>query len=100
MTRQLRWTKTAKKDLLDIWRWRGREYPERGDAILDAIETACARLQRFPYLGPALPRIAPDARKFSIENYLILYCVRDDELVIVRAVDQRRNLEAIAFDVD
>jgi toxin ParE1/3/4 len=98
VTRTLRWSNAARRDLLEIWAWRGREYPERGDKALDEIERACRRLVRFPRLGPSFARIAPEARKLSVGGYLALYRIDPDAVVIVRVVDQRRLLEAIGFD--
>lgn len=98
MTRTLRWSNAARLDLIDIWAWRGRDHPELGDQVLDRIEAACARLVRFPHLGPPFLRIAPDARKLTIDGYLAFYRVSDDAVSIVRVVDQRRLLEAIGFD--
>jgi len=59
---------------------------------------SCERLTRFPYLGSAIPRIAPDARKLTIERYLALYRIESDAILIVRVVDQRRLLEALSMD--
>jgi len=98
MSLTLRWTKAARRDLADIWAWRGRERPEAGDHALDRIEAACTRLTRFSYLGQAIPRIAPDARKLSIDGYLALYRIGEDAVEIVRVVDQRRLLEAVKFE--
>ncbi|HRO04381.1 MAG TPA: type II toxin-antitoxin system RelE/ParE family toxin [Terricaulis sp.] len=98
MTRELRWSKAARRDLLEIWAWRGRELPERGDRVLDRIEAACMRLARFPELGPPYPRMAPEARKLSIDGYLAFYRVDADAIFIVRVVDQRRLLDAIGFE--
>ena len=98
MTLALRWTHAARQDLLDIWTWRGRERPEAGDQILERIEAACARLMRFPLLGPAFPRVAPEARKVSIDMYMALYRIDGDAVVIVRVIDQRRLLESIKFE--
>jgi toxin ParE1/3/4 len=96
----LRWSNAARRDLLDIWDWCGRDDPERGDRVLDRIEAACARLARFPYRGPPYPRMAPDARKLSIDGYLAFYKIEPDAIFIVRVVDQRRLLAAIRFEED
>ena len=98
MTRKLRWSNAARRDLLEIWRWRGREHPEIGDRVMDRIEAACSRLRRFPHLGPPYPRIAPEARKLTIDGYLAFYRIDTDAIMIVRVVDQRRLLEAVEFD--
>lgn len=91
------WTPAARRDLFDIGVWRGREYPERGEAILSVIVAACDRLGRFPELGPAIPQIAPEARRPSVERYLVLYALTADTVEIVRVVDQRRDLRAVDF---
>jgi plasmid stabilization system protein ParE len=98
VTLALRWSNAARRDLLDIWRWRGRENPEAGDAVLDAVVAACAKLCRFPHLGPPYPRMAPDARKLSIDGYLAFYRIDESAILIVRIVDQRRLLEIVKFD--
>lgn len=97
MTRELRWSNAARRDLLDIWKWRGREHPERGDAALDRIDAACQRLTRFPHLGPPFPRVAPEARKLTIDGYLALYRIEAEAVIVVRVIDQRRLLEAVRF---
>ncbi len=97
MTLQLHWTNAALQDLSEIYAWRGRDHLERGDAILDRIASACERLTRFPHLGPPFPRMAPDARKLTIDGYLAFYRVDANVVLIVRVVDQRRLLDAISF---
>lgn len=100
MTLTLRWSNAARRDLLEIWAWRGRDRQELGDQALNRIEAACVRLARFPHLGPPFPRVAPEARKLSIDGYLALYRIEPDAIFIVRVVDQRRLLEAIKFEGD
>lgn len=97
MNRTLRWSKAARRDLLEIWAWRGREYPERGDKALDRIQAACRRLERFPHLGPPFPRAAVEARKLSVDGYLVVHRIEPDVVRIVRVVDQRRLLDLISF---
>jgi plasmid stabilization system protein ParE len=78
VTCELRWSNAARRDLLDIWRWRGRENAELGDAALNRIGVAYAR-------------------KLSIDGYLALYRIDDEAVLIVRVVDQRRLLETVRF---
>ncbi|WP_414731495.1 type II toxin-antitoxin system RelE/ParE family toxin [Vitreimonas sp.] len=80
--RALRWSKAARRDLLEIWAWRGRDRPELGDQAVDQIAPACARLRRFPFLGPPFARAAPDARKLSVGGYLALYRVEEGSIVM------------------
>ncbi len=98
MTPALRWSNAARRDLLDVWAWRGRERPELGDRALDRIHAACERLTRFPKLGPAFPHMALEARKLTIERYLAFYRIDPDAIVVVRVVDQRPLLDAVKFE--
>lgn len=85
---------------MQILAWCGRERPELGDRALNQIEAGARRLVRFPQLGPVFPRIAPDARKLSVDRYLVLYRIDVERIFIVRVVDQRMLLEAIEFKED
>lgn len=100
MTLALRWSNAAKRDLLKIWAWKGRERADLGDRALDRIEAACLRLRDHPHLGPPFPRMAADARKLSVDGYLAFYRIDDDAILVVRVIDQRRLLDAIAFEDD
>jgi len=44
-----------------------------------------------------MPRIAENARKLTVERYLVLYRIEPDAIVVVRVVDQRVLLESIRF---
>jgi len=98
VSREVRWTVAARRDLLDIWSWRGRDRPDLGDLVVTRIHAACERLGDRPYLGPAAPQIAPDARKLTIDQYIAIYRVDEAAVRIVRVIDQRRLLSAVSFD--
>jgi toxin ParE1/3/4 len=98
VTLVLRWSNAARRDLLDIWRWRGRERPELGDRALDRIEKACERLLSFPHLGPPFPQMHQEARRLNMDGYLAFYRIERQVIFIVRVVDQRRLLEEVSFD--
>ena len=48
--------------------------------------------------GAPYQRMAPAARKLSIDGYLAFYRIADDAIHVMRVVDQRRLLEAIKLD--
>lgn len=97
---ELRWSSVARRDLIDNWLWHGRDVPERGDKVVSRIEDACARLVRFPYLGPPYPRMAADARKLSVDGYLVFYRIETGCVRLMRVVDQRRLLDLIKLESD
>ena len=90
----------ARRDLFDIWVWRGRDYPERGDRLLQQIEKACLKLRRFPALGAPVSRLASDDRRMVINGYSVLYQFDRSTVTIIRVLDQRRLIEAGAFSDD
>lgn len=96
----LHWSAAARRDLLEVWLWRGREFPMRGDKALERIESACLKLRKFPYIGAPAPRLASDARKLLIDGYLAIYRVDEDVVLIMRVLDQRRLMDAGAFSED
>jgi len=54
------------------------------------------RFGQVPYLGRTRDHdIGPDARNFAVGEYVILYCVDDGDVLILRVVHGKRVLEAL-----
>jgi toxin ParE1/3/4 len=86
------WSPKAQEDLISIWVWRGRDNPKSGDIVWQAIMRGCARLRQFPELGPSAVELAENARKLIVSDYLALYSIELDHILIRRIVDQRRMI--------
>lgn len=55
-------------------------------------------LAGFPYVGRARDDdFGPGCRSVAVGEYVIVYCVENEEVLILRVVDDRRDLEAL-FD--
>lgn len=100
MATEVRWTRTARSELLEIYKFVARENPAAADNILARIEKLVGLLQYFPRIG--VPRHEPGrAIRMLVERpYLVFYRAVpdvDEEAVqfveVVRVIDGRRDLK-------
>ncbi len=89
---RLRYTDSARSDLLDIWLLIASRDVSTAEAVARKIGTRCARLAQFPRSGRARPEVAPDIRSLVVERWVVLYRVAQGHVDIVRIVDGARNL--------
>ena len=91
----------AIQDLEDISDYLLRNNLEAGEQFLQAFNTRCFQLVRFPKLGRSYAHIRPDVFGLSLCGFIIIYKVsNNDEAIgieILRVVNGRRDLENI-FD--
>lgn len=85
-------TRRARQDLVGIWRHIAADNPAAADGLLDRIDERCARLVESPRLGPPRDDIRPGLRYVVVGEYLILYRIIDEGILIVRVVHGRRDL--------
>jgi toxin ParE1/3/4 len=52
---QVRFTRRARQDLLDIWLYIAPQNPVAADRVFDRIEESCQLLRDHPEIGPARP---------------------------------------------
>jgi toxin ParE1/3/4 len=98
---EVRYSRRAREDLLDIWLYVARQPSEvAADRILDRIEDACRTLARHPELGPARPEIADGARSLIVQRWLALYRLTTDGVQIVRIIDGARDLKRLEWTSD
>lgn len=92
---QVRFTRRAREDLIDIWLYIAERNPKIADTIYDRIEARCGRLQTYPEIGRARPEIAKDARSLVIDRWLLLYRVMKSGVQVVRIIDSARDIAMI-----
>lgn len=95
--RRIKQKPAAKADLLDIWLYVASDDIEQADRLLDAIETHCQRLARFPRLGRARDELLPSLRSFPVGNYVVFYRPSKDGIEIIRVLHGRRDVSGAAF---
>lgn len=94
-------TAAARDDLEQIATFIARENPARAVTFLDELEARLQRLTFMPYAYPLVPRYeASGVRRAVHGNYLILYRVRGDAVVIRNVVHGSRDYASLLFPDD
>ena len=89
----IRRTAAADDDLIAIWLHIAAQSPNAADRTLDAMERRCLQLGLHPLSGVARTDIRPGIRHLIAGNYLILYRVEGDAVLIVRVLHGRRDVQ-------
>jgi toxin ParE1/3/4 len=85
----------ADEDLIRIWGHIADESKVAADRVYDRIVERIFDLADFPDMGPGRSEIAVDLRSLTVMNYIILYRVEMDRVVIVRVVHGARDLSSL-----
>lgn len=88
----------AERDLDDIWLYVARESGsiEIADRLIDTIADRFFTLARFPYIGRSRAEdFGPGCRSFAVGEYVIVYCIENEDVLILRVVHGRRDLETL-----
>ena len=87
----------AVADLDEIWSYIARESGrvEYADRLIDLIVGRFLLLAKQPRLGRARDQLRPGLRSFPAEGYVIFYRIDDEDLVILRVLHSRRDIEAV-----
>ncbi len=90
---KLRYERGALYDLDEIFSYIARDNPEAAARLVARIEQTAARIAETPYMGEATRKLG--FRRFPVGNYLIVYEVAADEVIIhyVRHGARRRPWE-------
>ncbi|MGA3308305.1 MAG: type II toxin-antitoxin system RelE/ParE family toxin [Xanthobacteraceae bacterium] len=90
---KLRYERGALADLDEIFAYIAADNPEAAARLVDRIEDVARRIAASPYMGEATRK--SEFRRFPVGNYLIVYEVGKDEVIIhyVRHGARRRPWE-------
>ena len=90
----------AETDLDDIWYYVAKESGsiEIANRLIDTLTDRFFILAGFPSVGRARDDdFGPGCRSVAVGEYVIVYCFENEEVLILRVVHGRRDLEAL-FD--
>jgi toxin ParE1/3/4 len=89
---------SAERDLDDIWFYVAKESSsiEIANRLIDSITDRFFLLTSFPYMGrPRDEDFGLGCRSFSVGEYVILYEVEVENVLILRVAHGRRDIEAL-----
>lgn len=88
-------TARAATDLEKIGDYIAEDNPARAKSFVGELRQRCKRIAEMPRAHPVRPDIAPDIRTVATGNYVILYSVHSDHVLIERIIHGARNIEAM-----
>ena len=89
---------SAEADLDDIWVYVAKDSGsiEIANRLIDTITDRFFVLARFPYIGRSRDEdFGSGYRSLAVGDYVIAYCVENEDVLILRVVHGRRDLEAL-----
>jgi toxin ParE1/3/4 len=97
---KVRYTRRARRDLLEIWEWIASDNPSIADRVYDAIEVRCGSLRSRPQLGRPRPEVGEGARSLVIKRWIAFYRIVGDGVQVVRIVDGARDLTKLEWTLE
>jgi plasmid stabilization system protein ParE len=93
---RLEFSARAQRDLIAIGEWIRQDNPKRATTFVDELEKACRGLLEFPHAFPvSVRKDGRIIRKRVHGNYLILYEVFADRVVIAAVIRGARDLDTV-----
>jgi toxin ParE1/3/4 len=83
----------ANSDLFRIYSYINEHNPLAAEAILAQIDKKFEQLTWFPFIGRERSSLSPGLRSALVGKHLILYFVHDDNIVVVRVIDGRMDID-------
>ena len=86
----------ATAELDRIWYYIASETGDigRADRLIDVITERFYLLSRYPRLGRIRPDLRPELRSFSVGDYIILYRIVAEDVLILHVFHGRQDIQA------
>jgi len=91
----VRYSPTARVDLLSIADWIARDSPAAAARLVDQIDAKLELLADFPEASEAVGEILPEMRRSLVGSYVVYHRRRGDELEVIRIVHGARDIRNI-----
>jgi toxin ParE1/3/4 len=88
----------ADTELDDIWLYIAKKSGSMdiADRLIDSITQRFYLLARNPFMGRSRDEdLRPGLRSFPVGEYIIIYRIEDDDVVILHVVRGSRNIQAL-----
>jgi plasmid stabilization system protein ParE len=101
-TYSVEFARIAEQDIASIVDYIALDDPSATHHVLDQIENAATRLERFPERGRIVPELEAIGlvthRELIIAPWRLLYRIHAKTIYVVAVFDGRRNLEEVLLD--
>ena len=90
---------SADSDLDDIWYYVATESgsAERADRFVTFLTERFYLLSQNPYIGRRRDDLRPGLRSFPVLQYVIVYRVEDEDVVILHVLHGSRDIESFFY---
>lgn len=96
--RRLRFTESARGDLLEAWLYIADDDMAAADRVLEAIDREASTLLDQPLMGRARPELGGQVRSWPTSTPYILYYEADDaEVTVLRVLHHARDVRLASF---
>jgi toxin ParE1/3/4 len=86
-------SRSARRDLVDIWRYIAGDSERQADSFADRLYETCELLADNPNLGRSRDDLRAGLNSFPVDRYVIFYRIRSEVLQIVRVLSGYRSIE-------
>ena len=94
---RLRWSQTAKNDLLGIGRYISRDKPDAARRWVENLRIHARKACDNPYLGRMVPEWRrEDIREVILKGYRIVYLIKEKEIIVLTVSEGHRLLPSQA----
>ena len=83
----------ASQDLDGIFDYFAQKNVEAGERFVISFKRKCEKLLQFPNMGRRYQELEPSLRGIPLDNYIILYRLKNDDIEIVRVVSGYHDLD-------
>ncbi len=98
---RLRWTKRARRDLVEIGRFIARDKPMAARRWVERLRQRARNATELPGSGRKVPEVdQEDVREVLLRNYRIVYRIHATEIRVLTVFEGHRLLPQDVLDLD
>ena len=91
---KLRWTERARRDLLEIGSYIGRDNPEVARRWVETLRDLARKAAAKPGMGRVVPEFQrTDVREVLLRSYRVVYRLREDAVEVLTVFEGHRLLD-------
>ena len=95
----VRWSRSAKKDLKQVFDFISRDSKYYAQKVVLAIIEKSDALGKFPYRGRVVPeRNEESIRELLIYSYRMIYQINSDKIEILALIHSKKDVNSIEFN--